>query len=157
MPDYGHDLLFGTVLVPLAGDGDSAVALVRTADRAGLDLVSVPDHPYQPGMLDAWAALAVIAASTSRVRVFPDVANLPLRPPAVLARTAASLDLLTGGRAEPAWWPRRCAGKSRTGQSKTPVSRRVGRTSRTATHIITVSRWRPAPRTPGRGPRPAPS
>ncbi|WP_328718530.1 LLM class flavin-dependent oxidoreductase [Streptomyces sp. NBC_00247] len=100
MPDYGHDLLFGTVLVPSAGDGDSAVALARTADRAGLDLVSVPDHPYQPGMLDAWAALAVIAASTSRVRVFPNVANLPLRPPSVLARTAASLDLLTGGRVE---------------------------------------------------------
>ncbi|MFF7361949.1 LLM class flavin-dependent oxidoreductase [Streptomyces sp. NPDC008125] len=100
MPDYGHDLLFGTVLVPSTGDGDLAVALARTADRAGLDLVSVPDHPYQPGMLDAWAVLAVIAASTSRVRVFPNVANLPLRPPAVLARTVASLDLLTGGRVE---------------------------------------------------------
>src|SRR5690606_32092154 len=37
---------------------------------------------------------------TGRVRIFPSVANLPLRPPAVLARAAASLDLLSGGRVE---------------------------------------------------------
>jgi alkanesulfonate monooxygenase SsuD/methylene tetrahydromethanopterin reductase-like flavin-dependent oxidoreductase (luciferase family) len=37
---------------------------------------------------------------TERVTVFPDVANLPLRPPAVLAKAAASLDLLSGGRVE---------------------------------------------------------
>ncbi|KOU11497.1 5,10-methylene tetrahydromethanopterin reductase [Streptomyces sp. NRRL F-4711] len=100
MPDYGHDLLFGAVLVPSAGHADDAVTLARVADRAGLDLVSVPDHPYRPELLDAWMALAVIAASTTRVRVFPNVANLPLRPPAVLARTAAGLDLLSGGRVE---------------------------------------------------------
>lgn len=100
MPDYGHDLLFGTVLVPTAGHSDDAVALARIADRTGLDLVSVPDHPYRPDLLDAWVALAVIAASTTRVRVFPNVSNLPLRPPAVLARTAAGLDLLSGGRVE---------------------------------------------------------
>src|SRR5262249_34109304 len=37
---------------------------------------------------------------TERATVFPDVANLPLRPPAVLAKAAASLDLLSGGRLE---------------------------------------------------------
>ncbi|MET8829861.1 LLM class flavin-dependent oxidoreductase [Streptomyces sp. NPDC004610] len=100
MPDYGHDLLFGAVLVPGAGPGDEPVATARVADRSGLDLVSVPDHPYRPDLLDAWVALAVIAASTTRVRVFPNVANLPLRPPAVLARTAAGLDRLSGGRVE---------------------------------------------------------
>jgi alkanesulfonate monooxygenase SsuD/methylene tetrahydromethanopterin reductase-like flavin-dependent oxidoreductase (luciferase family) len=42
----------------------------------------------------------MIAATTSRIGVFPDVANLPLRPPAVLAKAAASLDLLSGGRVE---------------------------------------------------------
>lgn len=88
MPDYGHDLLFGTVLVAAAGHSADAVALARVADRSGLDLVSVPDHPYRPDLLDAWTVLAVIAASTTRVRVFPNVANLPLRPPAMLARTA---------------------------------------------------------------------
>lgn len=100
MPDYGHDLLFGTVLVPTAEHGDDAVALARIADRTGLDLVSVPDHPYRPELLDAWVALAVIAASTTGVRVLPNVSNLPLRPPALLSRTAAGLDLLSGGRVE---------------------------------------------------------
>ncbi|MFD6529535.1 LLM class flavin-dependent oxidoreductase [Streptomyces sp. NPDC060184] len=100
MSDYGHDLLFGAILVPVSEYPDDAVELARTADLAGLDLVSVPDHPYRPDLLDAWATLAVVAASTARVRVFPNVANLPLRPPAVLARTAAALDRLTGGRVE---------------------------------------------------------
>jgi alkanesulfonate monooxygenase SsuD/methylene tetrahydromethanopterin reductase-like flavin-dependent oxidoreductase (luciferase family) len=42
----------------------------------------------------------MIAARTSRVGLFPDVACLPLRPPAVLAKAAASLDVLSGGRVE---------------------------------------------------------
>ncbi|MFD5059363.1 LLM class flavin-dependent oxidoreductase [Streptomyces sp. NPDC058394] len=100
MTDYGHDLLFGTVLMPSADRPGEVVELARAAERGGLDLVSVPDHPYQPGLLDAWTTLAVVAAVTTRVRVFPNVANLPLRPPAVLARSAASLDLLSGGRVE---------------------------------------------------------
>jgi alkanesulfonate monooxygenase SsuD/methylene tetrahydromethanopterin reductase-like flavin-dependent oxidoreductase (luciferase family) len=41
-----------------------------------------------------------MAMRTKSIHVFPDVANLPLRPPAVLAKAAASLDLLSGGRAE---------------------------------------------------------
>jgi alkanesulfonate monooxygenase SsuD/methylene tetrahydromethanopterin reductase-like flavin-dependent oxidoreductase (luciferase family) len=42
----------------------------------------------------------MIAATTSRIGLFPDVANLPLRPPAVMAKAAASIDLLSGGRFE---------------------------------------------------------
>jgi len=41
-----------------------------------------------------------VAASTGSIRLSPNVLNLPLRPPAVVARSAASLDLLTGGRVE---------------------------------------------------------
>ncbi|MET7536070.1 LLM class flavin-dependent oxidoreductase [Streptomyces sp. NPDC005507] len=100
MPDYGHDLLFGTILMPSANQPEEVVLLARLADEAGLDLVSVPDHPYRPGLLDAWTTLAVIATATQRVRVLPNVTNLPLRPPAALARGAASLDLLSGGRVE---------------------------------------------------------
>ena len=58
------------------------------------------DHPYQARFLDTWTLLSVIAASTSRVTVTPNVANLPLRPPAVLARSVATLDLLSRGRVE---------------------------------------------------------
>ena len=44
--------------------------------------------------------MGAIAAATTRVGFFPDVANLPLRPPAVLGKAAASLDALSGGRFE---------------------------------------------------------
>jgi hypothetical protein len=125
MPDYGHDLLFGVFVPPLAQQADAVLALARRADEAGLDLVSVQDHPYNPQFLDSLTLLTTIAATTSRVRVFPNVANLPLRPPAVLAREVAALDILSGGRAElgigaGAFWdaieamggPRRSAGES---------------------------------------------
>src|SRR3954447_3053907 len=70
------------------------------ADRLGLDLVGIQDHPYQRRFLDAWMLMAYLAGRTERIRFFPDVANLPLRPPAVLAKSAASIDRLSGGRFE---------------------------------------------------------
>ncbi|MFI7676257.1 LLM class flavin-dependent oxidoreductase [Actinophytocola sp. NPDC049390] len=100
MPDYGHELEFGVFLPPAADQFGETLRLARLADDAGLDLVSLQDHPYQAQFLDTWTSLSVIAAATERVRVFPNVANLPLRPPAVLARSAASLDIITGGRVE---------------------------------------------------------
>jgi alkanesulfonate monooxygenase SsuD/methylene tetrahydromethanopterin reductase-like flavin-dependent oxidoreductase (luciferase family) len=100
MTDYGHELQFGVFLTPVAEQADDLLALARAADAAGLDLVTVQDHPYQARFLDTWTLLSVIAAKTARVRVAPNVANLPLRPPVVLARSVASLDILSGGRAE---------------------------------------------------------
>ncbi|GAB3138903.1 hypothetical protein GCM10027290_07110 [Micromonospora sonneratiae] len=100
MADYGHDLLFGTFLTPAAEQAQQVVELAQLTEQVGLDLVSIQDHPYQPAFLDSWTLLSVIAAQTTRVRVLPNVANLPLRPPAVLARAAASLDILSGGRVE---------------------------------------------------------
>ena len=100
MADYGHDLAFGIFVTPRADAGPHILDLARRADAAGLDWVSVQDHPYQPAFLDAMTLLTAIAAATVRVAVFPNVANLPLRPPAVLARAVASLDILSGGRAE---------------------------------------------------------
>src|SRR5918997_427022 len=100
MTDYGHDLVFGTFLTPTATQPDRVVALAELTEQVGLDLVTVQDHPYQARHLDTWTLLSVIAARTSRVRVVPNVANLPLRQPVVLARSVASLDLLTGGRVE---------------------------------------------------------
>lgn len=100
MPDYGHDLLFGVFLPPLAEQAETVVTLARIADAAGIDLITVQDHPYQPAFLDTWTLLTHLAARTQRARLVPNVANLPLRPPAVLARSAASLDILSGGRVE---------------------------------------------------------
>ena len=100
MSDYGHDLLFGTFITPVAKPPNHAVELAIVADRAGLDLATFQDHPYQPAFLDTWTLLAYVAARTERIRVSGNVLNLPLRQPAVLARAAASLDLLSGGRFE---------------------------------------------------------
>jgi alkanesulfonate monooxygenase SsuD/methylene tetrahydromethanopterin reductase-like flavin-dependent oxidoreductase (luciferase family) len=73
---------------------------VRAADDGGLELVGIQDHPYQRRFLDAFALVATLLAETQRISLFTDVANLPLRPPAVLAKAAASLDVISGGRFE---------------------------------------------------------
>jgi alkanesulfonate monooxygenase SsuD/methylene tetrahydromethanopterin reductase-like flavin-dependent oxidoreductase (luciferase family) len=98
--DYGHDLLFGVFLTPAADAPNDVVARAQLAEEVGLDLVTVQDHPYQPRHVDTWTLLSVIGAKTHRIRVAPNVANLPLRPPVVLARSVATLDLLTRGRVE---------------------------------------------------------
>lgn len=100
MTDYGQDLLFGSFVTPSAQNPEQAVDLALVTERAGLDLVTFQDHPYAPQLLDASTLLAYVGGRTSRVRLSANVANLPLRPPAVLARSAASLDILTGGRFE---------------------------------------------------------
>ena len=100
MSDFGHHLEFGYFLIPDADDPGGVLETARLADRLGYDLLGVQDHPYQPTHLDALALLGVILAQTERIRVFQDVGNLPLRPPAVFAKAAATLDLLSGGRFE---------------------------------------------------------
>ncbi|HET7477006.1 MAG TPA: LLM class flavin-dependent oxidoreductase [Dermatophilaceae bacterium] len=98
MPDYGHDLSFGAFIVPSSAAPQQVVRLAQASEAAGLDLVTFQDHPYQPRFLEAWTLLCYVAAATSRVHLSLNVANLPMRPPGVLARAAASLDLLSGGR-----------------------------------------------------------
>jgi alkanesulfonate monooxygenase SsuD/methylene tetrahydromethanopterin reductase-like flavin-dependent oxidoreductase (luciferase family) len=98
--DYGRDLEFGVSVEPLADPLDWATRVTTAADRAGLDLVGIQDHPYQRRFLDTWTLISTLVPITGRVRFFPDVANLPLRPPAMLAKAAASLDVLSGGRIE---------------------------------------------------------
>jgi alkanesulfonate monooxygenase SsuD/methylene tetrahydromethanopterin reductase-like flavin-dependent oxidoreductase (luciferase family)/FAD/FMN-containing dehydrogenase len=100
MTDYGHDLVFGTFLTPQNAEPHTPVALAELAERAGLDLVTFQDHPYQPAFLDTWTLMSYVAASTERIKISGNVINLPLRPPVLLARQAASLDLLSGGRFE---------------------------------------------------------
>ena len=98
--DYGHELQFGVFVTPEAAHAGRVLELAQLAELAGLDLVTFQDHPYQARFLDTWTLLSVVAAQTSTIRVAPNVANLPLRPPVVLARSVASLDRLSGGRVE---------------------------------------------------------
>jgi alkanesulfonate monooxygenase SsuD/methylene tetrahydromethanopterin reductase-like flavin-dependent oxidoreductase (luciferase family) len=120
-----RDPSFGLFLVPNAAEYPELLRQVAAVERGGLDLVGIQDHPYQRRYLDTFALIGDLLARTERLRIFPDVANLPLRPPAVLAKLAASLDLISGGRFElgmgaGAFWdgvaamggPRRAPGES---------------------------------------------
>jgi len=98
MPDYHQPLEFGTFLTPRNSPATDPVEHAVLCERLGYDLVTFQDHPYQPRFLDTWTLLTWVAARTERIRVSGNVLNLPLRQPAVLARAAASLDLLSGGR-----------------------------------------------------------
>lgn len=100
MADYGREPEFGASIAPLADPPDFAARVAVAADRAGLDLFGIQDHPYQRRFLDTWTLISTLVPVTDRIRFFPDVASLPLRPPAMLAKAAASLDVLSGGRIE---------------------------------------------------------
>lgn len=97
MPD-DQRIKFGYFLVPNADQ--PLLSIAQEAERLGLDYVAIQDHPYQRRFVDTWTLLSMIAGVTSRIGLFPDVASLPLRPPAVLAKAAASLDVLSSGRFE---------------------------------------------------------
>lgn len=98
MTDYGHDLLFGTFITPTARPVDHGISLAVASERAGLDLVTFQDHPYQPQFHDTSTLLTQVAARTERIIVSANVASLPLRPPITIARASATLDRLSGGR-----------------------------------------------------------
>jgi alkanesulfonate monooxygenase SsuD/methylene tetrahydromethanopterin reductase-like flavin-dependent oxidoreductase (luciferase family)/hemerythrin-like domain-containing protein len=100
VPDYGHELTFGAFLTPGNQEPQHVVELAQLAEGVGLDLVTFQDHPYQPAFLDTWTLMSYVAAQTQRITLAGNVLNLPLRQPAVLARSMASLDLLSGGRVE---------------------------------------------------------
>ena len=100
MVDYRRPVQFGIFAYPIADSVADMMRVVEAAERGGLDLIGIQDHPYQRRYLDTWTLMAAVLARTSRVVVFPDVANLPLRPPAMMAKAASSLDVLSHGRFE---------------------------------------------------------
>ncbi len=103
------------VVVPVAvGDGDepgvpswpTIRAFAQRAEELGLDSIWVPDHllPYVdaiggPGDIhEAWTLLAALAASTTRIGLGTLVTATPFRSPALLAKMAVGVDLVSGGR-----------------------------------------------------------
>jgi probable F420-dependent oxidoreductase len=86
-------------------EGVSRVA--RAAEAAGFDGMGFTDHPAPShkwlnagghDALDPFVALAVVAATTERLRLIPNIVVLPYRNPFVVAKAAATLDALSGGR-----------------------------------------------------------
>jgi alkanesulfonate monooxygenase SsuD/methylene tetrahydromethanopterin reductase-like flavin-dependent oxidoreductase (luciferase family) len=90
----------GIFVIPQVESLDRTRELVRAADEGGLALVGIQDHPYQRHFLDTWSLIPGLLAETKRISFFTDVASLPLRLPAMMAKAAASLDILSGGRFE---------------------------------------------------------
>jgi alkanesulfonate monooxygenase SsuD/methylene tetrahydromethanopterin reductase-like flavin-dependent oxidoreductase (luciferase family) len=72
--------------------------MAQRADRDGLDVFSLSDHPYIGGRLDAYASLGFILGRTEHISGFANVTNLPTRPAPMLARAVTSLSALSGGR-----------------------------------------------------------
>ncbi|SPM37258.1 Flavin-dependent oxidoreductase, luciferase family (includes alkanesulfonate monooxygenase SsuD and methylene tetrahydromethanopterin reductase), partial [Mycobacterium rhizamassiliense] len=127
VPPYTHPLHFGALLEAPPGRPLDVLRLAERAEVSGLDVVSLPDHPYWAQRLDTFTLMSAIAQRTRRIRLLCNVANLPLRPPAQLARVSATLDWISKGRfdlgigagAQPLWdrivaegGPRLSAGES---------------------------------------------
>jgi alkanesulfonate monooxygenase SsuD/methylene tetrahydromethanopterin reductase-like flavin-dependent oxidoreductase (luciferase family)/FAD/FMN-containing dehydrogenase len=98
MPDYGLPLHFGTFITPVNRPHEAPIALAQLSEQLGFDLVTFQDHPYQPTFADTWTLMTWVAAQTTTIHIAPNVLNVPMRPPAVVARSAVTLDLLSSGR-----------------------------------------------------------
>jgi alkanesulfonate monooxygenase SsuD/methylene tetrahydromethanopterin reductase-like flavin-dependent oxidoreductase (luciferase family) len=69
---------------------------VLEAERLGFDSVWVPDHPTV--LPDSWSLLSSLAVTTQRIRLGTQVSCIYYRNPYLLARQAADVDRLSGGR-----------------------------------------------------------
>lgn len=78
-------------------DPGATRAQVQHLEESGFDAVFLPDHPMM--MSDPWLTLAALAPATSRIRLGTLVSCAAYRHPAMLARAAADLDRISGGRA----------------------------------------------------------
>ncbi|MGZ5295768.1 MAG: TIGR03560 family F420-dependent LLM class oxidoreductase [Actinomycetota bacterium] len=93
---------------------DRWLALADTAERLGFEALFRSDHYFSArgvdgrGSTDAWVLLAALAARTERIRLGALVSPVTFRLPSVLAKSAATLDEISGGRAEigmgAGWW-----------------------------------------------------
>jgi probable F420-dependent oxidoreductase len=81
-----------------ASSAEEWAALARRAESLGYDLLVMPDH--LGNQLSPFAALAAAAAATTRLRIGAFVFANDYRHPLMLAREAATLDVLSGGRFE---------------------------------------------------------
>jgi F420-dependent oxidoreductase-like protein len=93
---------------------DQWLALTETAERLGFEALFRSDHYFSGagvggrGSTDAWTLLAALAAKTERIRLGTLVSPVTFRLPSALAKSAATVDEISGGRVEiglgAGWW-----------------------------------------------------
>ena len=98
-PGTAPPLRIGLNLPTAAGPGADPVAWAQRAEALGFDFVSASDHPCGPHPThETWTMLTWVAARTSRIGITTRVLGVPYRNPALVAKMAATLDRLSGGR-----------------------------------------------------------
>jgi alkanesulfonate monooxygenase SsuD/methylene tetrahydromethanopterin reductase-like flavin-dependent oxidoreductase (luciferase family) len=162
MTDYGRPIEFGIFLDPAAAQSATVLDTIALIDELGFDWIGIQDHPYNRQQLDAMTLIGMGLARTQRVRFFPDVATLSLRPPTMLANQAVTLDLLGNGRFElglgsGAFWdaivamggPRRSPGEAYASMDEAiDILRAAFDSARSVDHlgeIYQIHGWRPGP------------
>jgi alkanesulfonate monooxygenase SsuD/methylene tetrahydromethanopterin reductase-like flavin-dependent oxidoreductase (luciferase family) len=90
--------LFGIGISTAVDTAKETLRHAAQADRDGLDLFTVSDHPYIAERLDAYSVVGMALGRTSAIAGLVNVTNLPSRPAPMLARTITSLSALSGGR-----------------------------------------------------------
>ena len=94
------DPIFGINITPSANASENAFKIAKISDNLGIDMLSVQDHPYNGSFFDTWTLISALAMSTDNIHFITNVADIPLRHPPLLAKSAATLDILTKGRVE---------------------------------------------------------
>ncbi len=103
------------VSTSLATSGEDLASKARRAEELGYDTFLVADHLLE--LLSPFAALGFVADATSRIKLGTLVLNNDFRHPALVAREAATLQLLSGGRFELGIWSRSCRSRERIGRA----------------------------------------
>ncbi|MDY6965662.1 MAG: LLM class flavin-dependent oxidoreductase [Halobacteriota archaeon] len=98
-----EDVKFGMMIVyPLPNPIQRVYGLAERIDKLGFDSLWIPDHLLFPGAsgftVEPWSVLGAIAAKTENVKLITGVTDPHRRHPALLAQTAATVDLLSNGR-----------------------------------------------------------
>jgi len=107
-----HKVLFGLGLESGVHQVSEMLGHARLADDAGLDLVSLSDHPYFAERVDAYAALGFVLGATSNITAAVIMTNLLSRPAPILARTVTGLSTISRGRSFSEWVRAGCGRKS---------------------------------------------
>jgi probable F420-dependent oxidoreductase len=97
-----RDIKFG--LFSISGDLAAVLRAAKAAEAQGFYSMNLNDHyftpfgPPQTPQLECFTTLTAIAAATTKLRVGPCVAAVSFRPPPLLAKIAATLDIVSNGR-----------------------------------------------------------